>query len=326
MRDIAAQAGVAPITVSRALSSPDKVSPETLKKILEVVQKEGFIPNNVAGSMRATAKVIGTIVPPLINSGIADQVQGMSDACAAHGYQLLLVQGDFSAEAEDKAIMALLGWRPKGLIIQAFVQSKAARKRIATAGVPVVEISEIRGRTPMNLAVGISNFDAAYAMTQHLAGKGYKRIGFVSTPIHGNDRLRQRRVGYRKAIADLGIDQGDLEVEVPITSKGGAAALSILTERDPSIEVIFCSSDLLAFGAVQECRRRGWAIPDRIAIAGFGDMDLASQTYPAITTVRVDRYGMGRSAVDHLLSLAAGETGSGKSVDVGFEIIDRESA
>ena len=60
----------------------------------------------------------------------------MSDGCAAHGYQLLLVQGDFSAAAEEKAIRALLGWRPKGLIIQAFVQSKSARESIAAAGSP----------------------------------------------------------------------------------------------------------------------------------------------------------------------------------------------
>ena len=89
------------------------------------------------------------------------------------------------AAAEEKAIRALLGWRPKGLIIQAFVQSKSARESIAAAGVPMVEISEIKGRTPMNLAVGISNFDAAYAMTKHLAEKGYKRIGFVARPFTG---------------------------------------------------------------------------------------------------------------------------------------------
>ena len=71
----------------------------------------------------------------------------------------------------------------------------------------MVEISEIKGRKPIDMVVGVSNFETAYAMTMHLAAKGYKRIGFVSTPIHGNDRLQQRRTGYHAALTELGIQQ-----------------------------------------------------------------------------------------------------------------------
>jgi LacI family transcriptional regulator, gluconate utilization system Gnt-I transcriptional repressor len=326
MREIAARAGVAPITVSRALSHPDKVQPATRERILAVIDSVGFIPNRVAGSLRNAGRMIGTVVPPLINSGIAEQVQGMSDACVAHDYHLMLVQGDFSPSAEEAAITALLGWRPAGLILQAFVQSKAARQRVTDSGLPVVEISEIRGRRPIDMAVGVSNLDAAYAMTRHLAASGYRRIGFVSTPVHGNDRLRQRRVGYRRAIADFGFRYAEsLEVEVPITPQGGADALALLTNRDPGLDVIFCSSDTLAIGAIQECHRRSWSIPDRLAIAGYGDMDLAAQIYPALTTVRVRRYEMGRHAVETLLGRLAGSAGERAIVDLGFEIVQRGS-
>ena len=97
MREIASRGGVSPITVSRALKTPDKVSPETRQRILEVIEREGFIPSQVASSMRGAGRIIGTMVPPLINSGIAEQVQGMSDECQESGYQLLLIQGDFAA-------------------------------------------------------------------------------------------------------------------------------------------------------------------------------------------------------------------------------------
>ena len=127
-------------------------------------------------------------------------------------------------------------------------------------------------------------------------------------------------------MADLGLNQGDLEVEVPITSQGGAAALSTLAERDPELDVIFCSSDTLAIGAIQECMRREWAIPGRIGVAGFGDMDLASQIFPAITTVRVDRYAMGRAAVEHLLDPPTDNGKPVRVVNVGFQIVDRDSA
>ncbi len=330
MREIARRAGVAPMTVSRALADPDKVSPETRARIMAVVEREGFIRNQLASSMsslKSRRRIIGTMVPPLINSGIAEQVQGMSDACHEAGYQLLLVQGDFDRDAEDQAIRALLGWQPAGLILQAFVQAPGARQLLEDGDVAVVEISEIRGREPIDMAVGVSNFDTAHAMTCHLVDKGYRRIGFVSTPAHGNDRLQQRRIGYRQALVDRGhAYPASLEIEVPITSAGGAEAVAALVARDAALDVIFCSSDTLAIGAVQECHRRGWAIPSRLAIAGYGDVDLAAQLYPPLTTVRVDRYGMGRLAVDQLLKRLRGEEGLPRIVPVGFSIVERESA
>ena len=330
MREIARRAGVAPMTVSRALTDPGKVSPETRARIMAVIEREGFIRNQLASSMsslKSRRSIIGTMVPPLINSGIAEQVQGMSDACHAAGYHLLLIQGDFDGEAEDRAIRALLGWQPAGLILQAFVQDDAARQLLTESETPVVEISEIRGRTPIDMAVGVSNFETAQAMTLHLIDKGYRRIGFVSTPVHGNDRLQQRRIGYRAALAERGHAYPEtLEIEVPITAAGGAAAVAALTARDAALDVIFCSSDTLAIGAVQECHRRGWSIPGRLAIAGYGDADLAAELFPPLTTVRVDRYGMGRRAVELLVQRLRGETGLPAIVAVDFAIIDRASA
>lgn len=327
VREIARRVGVAPMTVSRVLSNPDLVAEATRARVMEAIAEAGFVPNRLASSMRGAGRIIGTVVPPLINSGIAEQVQGMSDECHARGYSMLLVQGEFTEADEERAVRTLLGWRPAGMVLQSFVQSEAARALLGGSGKPIVEISEIKGGVPLDMAVGISNFETAYAMTRHLAAKGYRRIGFVSTPVHGNDRLRQRRTGYRAAVAELALGgEGAWEVEVPITAVGGAAALLELVERDPAIDAIFFSSDTLAIGAVQECHRRGWAVPGRIAIAGYGDLDLAAQLFPRLTTVRVDRYGMGRRAVHQLLERLGGNGELPTVTSLGFEIIDRESA
>jgi LacI family gluconate utilization system Gnt-I transcriptional repressor len=326
MREIAKRAGVAPMTVSRALTNPDMLSPATRARVLEAIEEAGFVPNRIASSMKGSGRIIATVVPPLINSGIAEQVQGMSDECHDNGYMLLLTQGDFTPDAEETAIKALLGWRPAGVILQSFVQKESARELLAGSGAPIVEISEIKGRVPIDMVVGISNFETAYAMTMHLAAKGYKRIGFVSTPIHGNDRLQQRRTGYHAALSELGfVNHDGMEVEVPITARGGAEALGLLTARHADIDAIFFSSDTLAIGAIQECHRRGWPVPQRIAIAGYGDMDLAAQLFPTLTTVRVQRYQMGRRAVQQLLARLNGEAHLPNVVSLGFEIVDRES-
>jgi LacI family gluconate utilization system Gnt-I transcriptional repressor len=327
VREIAKRVGVAPMTVSRVLSNPDMVSSATRTKVLEAIEAAGFVPNRLASSMRGSGRMIGTVVPPLINSGIAEQVQGMSDECQQGGYSMLLVQGEFTLEAEEKSIRTLLGWRPAGMILQSFVQSDAARQLLVSSDVPVVEISEIKGRKPLDMVVGVSNFETAYAMTMHLAAKGYKRIGFVSTPMHGNDRLQQRRTGYHAALSELGIkNHANMEVEVPLTARGGAEALSLLADRHKDLDAIFFSSDTLAIGAVQECHRRGWAVPGRIGIAGYGDMELAAQLFPPLTTVKVNRYEMGRRAVRQLLDRLGGNTKVPTITSLGFEIVDRDSA
>ena len=287
------------------------------------------MPNRLASSMRGSGRMIGTVVPPLINSGIAEQVQGMSDECHESGYSMLLVQGEFTPEAEEKSIRTLLGWRPAGHDPAKLRPERGgARAAEERSGAPVVEISEIKGRKPIDMVVGVSNFETAYAMTMHLAAKGYKRIGFVSTPIHGNDRLQQRRTGYHAALTELGIkNHAGMEVEVPITAQGGAEALVTLTDRHKDIDAIFFSSDTLAVGAIQECHRRGWKVPGRIAHR------------------RLWRHGSCRAAV------SAADHGEGQPLrdgpargtctcwrgwaantkvptitSLGFEIVDRESA
>lgn len=327
VREIAKSAGVAPMTVSRVLSNPEMVKPETRARVQEAIDKAGFVPNRLASSIRGNGRIVGTVVPTLINSGIAEQVQGMSDECQSLGYSMMLVQGEFTADAEEAAIRTILGWRPAGLILQSFVQSPAARALLLSNKVPVVEISEVKGNAPLGAAVGISNFDAAFAMTTHLAGKGYRHIGFVSMPVHGNDRLQQRRAGYKAAIAQLGMDGSpEMEVQVPISTRGGADALVTLTDRRPNIDVVFFSSDSLAIGAIQECHRRGWKIPERIGIAGYGDLEVAAELFPTLTTVRVDRHQMGREAVRHLVARLNGKKDMPTITSLGFQIIDRQSA
>ena len=110
----------------------------------------------------------------------------------------------------------------------------------------------------------------------------------------------------------------------PAGRRRGARPPQRARQRD--IDAIFCSSDTLAIGAVQECHRRGWKVPERLAIAGYGDIDLAAQLFRRLTTVRVKRYEMGRRAVEQLLRRLAGEQDLPTRQGIGFEIIDRESA
>ena len=120
--------------------------------------------------------------------------------------------------------------------------------------------------------------------------------------------------------------QTSMEVEMPTTTAGGAEGLRLLTGRHPDLDALFCHNDTLAVGAVQECHRLGWKIPERLAIAGRGDSDLAPLLYPALTTVHVPRYDIGRKAVEVLVQRVSGETTPPRITRVDFRIVERESA
>ena len=274
--------------------------------------------------------MIGTVVPPLINSGIAEQVQGMSDECHESGYSMLLVQGEFTAARprRRRSARCSAGGRP-GMILQSFVQSDAARALLVDAAACRWSRSpRSRGATPIDMAVGVSNFETAYAMTMHLARKGYKRIGFVSTPIHGNDRLQQRRTGYHAALTELGIAQpADMEVEVPITAQGGAEAL-VDADRPAQGH----RRDLLLERHAGGRRGPGMP-PPRLGGPGPHRDRRLRRHGPRRAALPAAHHGAGRPLRDGPArgapAAARGSRGDTKVptiTSLGFEIVDRESA
>lgn len=325
LRDIAKQAGVSTITVSRVINKPEMVTDSTRRRVLNVIKENGFVLNRLASGFKGTSsRIVGTVVPPIINSGIAEQVQGMSDVFSMSDYQLLLSPGDLSADNEERQIMRIQGWQPAGFILQAFPESDEMREALKRRMLPVVEISELVGKEPIDCLVGISNFEAARSMTLFMADCGYDRIAFMGAQAHGNDRAMRRTLGYRAAMAELG--RQPVEVMGPLEVSFAAAGFREIMAIAPDTQLVFCASDTFAIGTIQECHRRGLRIPNDVAVAGFGDLDLASLIVPAITTVKVDRYRMGRIAAETLLRRIAGDENIERIHDVGFSIVRRDSA
>ena len=115
-------------------------------------------------------------------------------------------------------------------------------------------------------------------------------------------------------------------VETSLDIDAGARALAELVQRRPDVRAVFCSADAIAVGALYECVRRGLAVPGTIAIAGFDDMPIAAQVVPALTTLRVPRYDIGRRAGAMICDRLAGRPVAQRIVDTGFEMVARDSA
>jgi LacI family gluconate utilization system Gnt-I transcriptional repressor len=326
VRQVALLAGVSPITVSRALAEPSRVAPETRKRIAAAVEATGYIPNRIAGSLSSNrTRIVAAIVPTLRNSIPADFIDGVTEVLRARGYQLLLGSSGFSVEEEESLVLEFLARRVDGIYLTGATHTRRTRDVLRRLAVPTVEVACLP-EDPIDMAVGFSNQAALFEMTSHLAARGYRRIAFFSGPTKDNERQSWRLDGYRRAVHTLGLD-GDpaLVVEMPMDLAGPAAALDALWRRRPDVQAIVCTTDVLALGAIFECQRRGVAIPGQLAIAGFEDMEIASFVRPTLTTVRIARRGIGARAAEMLLDRIAGQPVPQPTVDLGFEIVQRET-
>ena len=330
LEEVARMAGVSPITVSRALRNPDIVAEETRGRIARAVKKIGYVRNFNAGALASSkTTTIGIIVPTIMDIGFSEAISGFYDTLGEHEYQLLLGVSDYSEDEEERLVRDFLAHRAAGVILTGVSHGPEVRRLLTGMVVPTVEFWGLT-QNPIDLCIGFSNFDAAYAMTRHLARLGYKKIAFVS-PLIGaamrdSDRTRDRREGHRKALRDsrLGVDKS-LFASGRLDFQSGAATLVELLEKRPDIDAIFFGNDVMAAGALMECQKRGWQVPKKVAIAGFGDSDLSTIVQPALTTVRIPRHTMGKRAAELLLERIAGNAQVPKIVDLGFDVIQRES-
>lgn len=328
MEDVAREAGVARVTVSRALSHPDKVSPGTRAAVQAAIERLGYVPNLTAGSLASKrSKIIGAIVPTLSNSWFADAMDGLAEVLGGADYQLMLGQSSYHTQQEAGLVDAFLGRKVDGLILTGVDHAPSVRDRLRRSHLPVVEIWDLTD-DPIDTVVGFSNLLIGESVAGYLLARGRSQIGFI-----GADEVRsgKRLQGLRQHLQArrLAVTQATL-VKPPSTIEDGAKGLAELLTLNPQLQAVFCSNDTLGVGALFECRRRGLRVPQDMAVVGFSDLAIAAACVPALTTVRVRSRELGYHAGQLLLRRLAesheGGPDRARVIDLGFQIIERESA
>lgn len=326
MADVARRAGISAITVSRALRHPEQVTAATRAQIDAAMAELGYVPNLIAVGLASTHTRIVSVIVPFITHGVfADAIQGVADVLDTCGYCVLLGNSTGSMAREEGIVRILLGHRPAGMVIQGANHSKATRRLLQNAQIPVVEIGTLPG-SPIDVAVGYSNFEAARTMTGYLLSRGYRRLGFICARPAENDRAASRLAGYKMALEEAGVSfDPDLVIHTNFGIVEGRLALDTFLSLKHRPDAVFCASDLWAAGMVGECGRRGIAVPDDLAVVGFNDQEIASETLPPLTTIRVPRYEIGRVAGELIMKRLNNDEAD-KVVDLGFRLIERDSA
>ena len=139
--------------------------------------------------------------------------------------------------------------------------------------------------------------------------------------------MRDRRRGYLEAMRTAGLaPPAGWTPERPITMDGGRDGIAALLGQRDRPRAVFCSSDVMAAGAIFECQRQGLRVPEDIAITGYDDLDLAAHIRPALSTVRIPRFEIGVRAAEMIDEALAGRPIAERSIDMGFRIMWRESA
>jgi len=324
MEAVGRLAGVSQVTVSRALSNPEKVSPKTLKKIQAAIDATGFVPNAVAGALASKrSKLISVLIPSITNIVYTSMVKAFTDSLAGSGYQILLSETGFEDGAEEALIAAHLSRRPDAVMLTGIDHSARSRMMLLGANLPIVELWDLTD-SPIDVCVGFSHPESGRAVARFAIELGFTSVATVSA---GDERATRRGDAFVQEFEKI---EGNKVTSIVFgqtgsLAKGRAGLTKLIDEHDFKNSFIFCSSDNLAHGVLIEAQARGLKVPEDLAIVGFGDQELARSVDPLLTSVRVDRPALGQAAAKALLDQLKGGKVSNRIIDIGFEIIQRES-
>jgi LacI family transcriptional regulator len=328
--DVAARAGVSPMTVSRVLNGEANVRPETRERVEESIKALNYTPSLAARTLAGGEEVrIGLLHSNPSFNYLSQLLVGSLDQASRLNVQLIVEKCDDEAE-EQSAVDHLIRARPDGIILTPpLSESLAVLEAIHKRNIPVVAVAT--GRTPdWALSVSIDDHAAAYEMTRHLLALGHARIGFIK----GNPRQTasdERLQGYKDALRDAGLaDIPELLVQGLFTYRSGLDAAEQLIDLPEPPSAIFASNDDMAAATVAIAHRRGLDVPSDLTVCGFDDTALATTIWPELTTIRQPVFEMSRTAVDLLvreIRARNAETRPAREQHVlaEFELIRRQS-
>ena len=326
LTEVAKLAGVSPITASRFFRNPEALSVSKRERVESAARELGYVPNLAARALASQrTEVIGVLIPSLTNNVFNDVLRGIYDASEGSRYTIQFVNTRYSILQEEKLLRLFQAQKPAGLIVTGINQTDESRTVMEAMNCPIVQIMEI-GPDPVDMMVGFSHYDAAFAAVSHLISQGRRRIGFIGARM--DPRVQRRLDGYRDAMkAGSLFDTGlILTTPTPTAMTLGGTLLGDLMSKAPDLDAVFCINDDLALGVLFECQRRGIPVPEKLAIIGFNDMEFMASAVPSLSSVRTNRYEMGRDAVTMLIDAVEGRRPAKSVVDLGFELVVRESS
>ncbi|WP_376875585.1 LacI family DNA-binding transcriptional regulator [Albirhodobacter sp. R86504] len=318
LRDVSEASGVSEMTVSRVLRNRGDVSDTTREKVLEASKRLGYVPNKIAGALASQrVNLVAVIIPSLSNLVFPEVLGGISAGLEETGLQPVVGVTNYSPEKEEAVLYEMLSWRPSGVIVAGLEHTDAARAMMENAGVPIVEIMDVDGQG-VDSVIGISHRRAGLHMAEAIIAAGYRKIGFLGTKMPDDHRARKRFEGFKEGLSLAGLELADTEFY-----HGGSALLKgremteAILKRNPDIDFLYYSNDMIGAGGLLWCLENGIDIPGRLGLAGFNGVELLDGLPRRLATMDACRRQIGLRAADII---------SGKAQDgqIGGALIELE--
>lgn len=299
IRDVASEAGVSVATVSRVINKGRYVAPETRQRVLIVAQRLNFLQNVHARRLaRGRSDLFGLIISEIANPFFPEIIKGFEGAAIEGGFDVLLYNTEYGPERIEASVRMMISNQVRGVAVMTSVLDRKLAEDMAAIKIPVVLLDQ----TPPGRLISTIQIDYEQGVSKaiaYLRDLGHKLFAFVAGPpgIQAAVRFREafNKVMESHGLRDSEIVQGDHKVG------GGITAAKALVNRSPMPTAILCGNDLTALGVVTGMEEAGLRVPEDVSVVGFDDIFFAKLFRPPLSTIRVEREGLGRLAFDTLL-------------------------
>ncbi|MEM9441263.1 MAG: LacI family DNA-binding transcriptional regulator [Pseudomonadota bacterium] len=297
LRDVAKAAGVSIATVSRVLNSPDIVSAETRRRVMETIEELHFVPSAAARAINSgRTKMVGALVPTLDNAIFAKFLAALEARLGEGGLSLIVATTDGDPDIEARKAQGLVDIGAEALIVSGVTHSHAFDELIRRARIPAIATSYYDEHYSLP-TIGYDNAATSLIALEFLRSEGHRSVGIVHGPVSNNDRTRARLAGLEKLATDVTMQA----FETTLSIEGGVAAAREFLKAQTSCTAILCLSDVLAMGTILELQRNNVRLPDEISLMGIDDLPYSSFSNPEITTVHLPVSRMGAYTADAVI-------------------------
>ncbi|SFB10613.1 transcriptional regulator, LacI family [Poseidonocella pacifica] len=305
MADIGAALGVSAMTVSRAFKGDAGINARTRAAILAKADELGYVFDATASNLRKSRTgFVAITVPSVENANFSATVRDLTKRLQKKNLQILLANTEYDPAEEERLIVQLLRRKPEAVVLTGAQHSQRTRALLTNVQIPVVEIWDLPEQ-PLGHVVGFSNRTSMSGLVDHMVRTGRRRLAFLGGETANDPRGVQRRAGFVEAMERHGLDATRLipAGSAPVGMTEGAAGLDLLLDQYPDTDGLLCVSDLVAFGALAQCKRRGVRVPEDLAVSGYGNYEIGRVCEPPLTTIDVHAGQIGSRTADLILDL-----------------------
>jgi DNA-binding LacI/PurR family transcriptional regulator len=321
---VARLANVSIATVSRTINKVPTVDPKMAKRVWEAIRKLDYFPNTQARALvSGKSHLLGLIISEITNPFFPELIQGFEDVAVESGYEVLVSSTNYEPERMSLCIRRMLERKADAVAVMTFGIEEPLLDQLAARNIPLVFV-DVGPDRPGISVLKVDYHRGIRQGVQHLAALGHREIAFVSGP----ERLHSahsRLQAFKRSLQECGITvQPEFLLKGDHTIEGGTAAAAQLLAGQKMPTAVMCSNDMTAIGVLHELYRSGVRVPQDVSLIGFDDIHMAEMMIPPLTSIRMSRLELARSAVSALRAHVEGGSPD-REIKIKTELVVRES-